>query len=94
MIFGVSLGAAHGGSPIRTVQALLQRMGLPVKPSGVLDQATVDAINGVLGDWSDAPPQLRTGRLTAHDVARQLGAVSKYLKLAAGGAMRVDAEHY
>ena len=93
MILGRPLGAA-GGGPIKTIQTTLSKMGLPVRATGTLDQATVDAINGVFSDWSDVPPKLRTGRLTKHDVAANVGTVAKYVKLTAGGAMVVDAEHY
>lgn len=89
MIFGqarADLGAA-GGGPIRTIQVTLAKMGLPVHPTGVLDDATVQAVNGVFNGWDDAPPALRTGRLTKHDIARQLPVVVKYVRLAAGGAM-------
>jgi hypothetical protein len=93
MIFGTNFGAA-GGGPIKTIQMSLAKMGVPLRPTGVLDQATVDAINGVFSGWDDVPPKLRTGQLTKHDVAVQIGAVSKYVKLAAHGAMSVNAEHY
>lgn len=86
MIFGVAqLGASPGG-PIRSIQITLQHMGMPVRPTGTLDQATVDAINGVFNGWDDAPPKLRTGKLTAHDIVRQLPIVSKFVHAAAGGA--------
>jgi hypothetical protein len=39
MIFGTNLGAA-GGGPIKTIQVTLVRMGVPLRPTGVLDQAT------------------------------------------------------
>lgn len=89
MIFGqarVDLGAA-GGGPIKSIQLTLSKMGLPVRPTGVLDDPTVTAINGVFGNWDDVPPDLRTGRLTKHQIAQRLPVVAKYVKLAAGGAM-------
>lgn len=89
MIFGqarVDLGAPSGG-PIKTIQVTLAKMGLPVHPTGVLDDLTVSAINGVFNGWDDAPPDLRTGKLTAHDIARKLPVVTRLVKLAAGGAM-------
>ena len=91
MIFGVpgrsdSFGAATGG-PIKSIQLTLAKMGLPVHPTGVLDNPTVSAINGVFNGWDDAPPALRTGQLTKHDIARQLPTVAKLVKQAAGGAM-------
>ena len=84
--FGATFGAA-GGSPIRNIQVTLSKMGLPVRPTGVLDDPTVTAINGVFGGWDDAPPALRTGHLTKHDIARQLPVVAKLVRQAAGGAM-------
>jgi hypothetical protein len=91
VIFGVlgrsvSFGAASG-APIKTIQLTLAKMGLPVHPTGVLDQPTVDAVNGVFNGWDDAPPDLRTGRLTAHDIARKLPVVTRLVKQAAGGAL-------
>jgi hypothetical protein len=78
------LGAA--GGPIKTVQVYLARMGLPVHATGVLDAATVNAINGIFDGWDDAPPKLRTGRLTKHEIAAQIGLVTRYVKRAATGA--------
>jgi len=94
VIFGVPgrseasayFGAASGG-PIRGIQHTLAAMGMPVRPTGVLDQPTVEAVNGVLNGWDDAPPALRTGKLTQHDIARQIGLVAKLIKQAAGGAL-------
>lgn len=78
-------GAAH--DPVPGIQRTLASMGIPVRVTGVLDQQTVDAINGVFNGWDDAPPALRTGKLTQHDIARQIGLVSKLVKHAAGGAL-------
>jgi len=93
MILGRPLGggpASNGfgaaGGPIKIVQTYLARMGLPVRVSGVLDAATVNAINGIFDGWDDAPPKLRTGRLTKHEIAMQIGVVARYVKLAATGA--------
>jgi len=89
VIFGqarVDLGAA-GGGPIKSIQLTLSKMGLPVRPTGVLDDPTVTAINGVFNGWDDAPPALRTGKLTKHDIARQLPVVARLVRQAAGGAM-------
>lgn len=88
-IAGESEFGAAGG-PIRTVQTLLVRMGLPVRASGVLDDATVAAVNGVLGDWDDAPPKLRTGRLTKHEVAVNLPTITHLVKRAATGATNFE----
>ncbi len=82
------LGAA--GGPIKTVQSLLANMGLPVRPTGVLDDATVAAINGIFDGWDDAPPKLRTGRLTKHEVATNIGLVTRYVKIAAHGATNFE----
>jgi hypothetical protein len=90
MIFGASSGAAPA-TPIRAIQQTLQHLGTGVRLTGRLDQATVDAINGVLGGWDDAPPALRTGKLSQHDIAAHIRDVAKYLRLAAGGAMTVSA---
>lgn len=90
MILGSGLGAATA-TPIRAIQQTLQHIGLGVHVTGRLDQATVDAINGVLGGWDDAPPYLRTGKLSMHDIAAHLQDVSRYLRKAAGGAMNVAA---
>ena len=88
-IAGDSVFGAAGG-PIKTVQSLLANMGLPVRPTGVLDDATVSAVNGVLGDWDDAPPKLRTGRLTKHEVAANLPTITHLVKRAAGGATNFE----
>ena len=82
------LGAA--GGPIKTLQVHLARMGLPVRVTGALDDATVNAINGIFNDWDDVPPKLRTGRLTKHEIATQLGVITRYVKLAAMGASSYD----
>lgn len=95
MIFGrVPAGLLGAASPIKNLQKTLVSIGMPVQPTGVLDQATVDAVNGVFDGLDIVPSKLRTGRLTKHDVAAQIGVVTKYVKLAAGGAMNVNAEHY
>jgi hypothetical protein len=88
-IAGDSIFGAAGG-PIKTVQSLLVHMGLPVRVSGVLDDATVNAINGIFDGWDDAPPKLRTGRLTKHEVATNIGLVTRYVKRAAGGATNFE----
>lgn len=88
-IAGDSVFGASGG-PIKTVQSYLARMGLPVRATGVLDNATVNAINGIFDGWDDAPPKLRTGRLTKHDIATQIAVVAHYVKLAATGATNFD----
>lgn len=82
------LGAA--GGPIKTVQVHLANMGLPVRVTGVLDAATVNAINGVFNDWDDVPPKFRTGRLSKHEIAANIALVTRYVKLAAGGASSYD----
>jgi len=90
--FGITQAADFGaaGGPIKTVQVYLARMGLPVRATGVLDAATVNAINGIFDGWDDAPPRLRTGRLTKHEIATQIGVISRYVKLAATGATNFE----
>lgn len=90
MILGSVLGAVRT-TPIRSIQQTLQHLGTGVQLTGRLDEATVKAINGVLGGWDDAPEYLRTGQLSQHDIARHLADVTKYLRLAAHGAMTVTA---
>lgn len=77
---------ATGGS-IKSMQHMLASMGLQVQITGVIDQATVGAINGVFAGWDDAPPAFRTGQLTAHDIAKHLPLVAKLVHQAAGGAL-------
>lgn len=89
-IAGDSIFGAAGGGPIKTMQSHLARMGLPVRVSGVLDTATVNAVNGVFDGWDDAPAKLRTGRLTKHEIATQIALVTHYVKLAATGASSYD----
>lgn len=81
------LGAA---SPIKTMQSHLARMGLPVRVSGVLDEATVNAVNGIFDGWDDVPSKLRTGRLNKHQIAVNIALVTRYVKLAAAGATSYD----
>lgn len=90
MILGNTLGAVRT-TPIRTVQNLLHQLGTGVQITGRLDAATVNAINGVFNGWDDAPPYLRTGRLSQHDVVRHLADVQRYLSKALTGAMTVAA---
>ena len=78
-------GAAAG--PIKSIQLDLQKIGLPVQPNGVLDDPTVVAINDVFDGSVDVPPKLATGKLTKHDIASNLPAVSHALKVIVHGAM-------
>lgn len=91
---GTSWGADFGGlgaaSPVRSIQATLRQMGIPVRVSGVIDADTVDAVNGIFSDWIDAPPRLRAG-LSARNITRNAGLVNKYLRLAARGSMNIEA---
>lgn len=79
------LGAAVG--PIKSIQLDLQKIGLPVQPTGVLDDPTVVAINGVFQGSVDVPPKLATGNLTKHDIAKNLSVVARSLKVIVHGAM-------
>lgn len=75
-----------------SIQRDLVKMGIAsVRVTGQLDTATLGGINGVLGGWDDAPAALRTGQLTAHDVARQLPLVARYVRLAVHGALNIRA---
>ena len=90
--FGSTRAADFGAasSPIRSIQSTLRRMGLPVRVTGVIDPATVDGVNGVLGGWDDAPPRLASGRLTAPEIRKLAVLVDRYIKKAAGGATGFD----
>lgn len=81
----LGLGAAAG--PIKSIQLDLKKIGVPVAPTGVLDDSTVTAINGVFQGSVDVPPKLATGNLTKHDIAANLPAVSRGLKVIVRGAM-------
>jgi hypothetical protein len=88
VIFGrVGFGAVAGGSPIRAIQTDLKKIGALARINGVLDANTVNGVNQVLGGWDDAPPKLRTGKLSSHDIAANLPAVRKYLHAAVTGAL-------
>lgn len=80
-----AFGAA--GGPIKSIQIDLQKIGLPVQPTGVLDDPTVTAINGVFEGSVDVPPKLATGKLTKHDIASSLPVVAHALKVIVRGAM-------
>jgi len=83
-------GGFGAASPIKTMQTHLARMGLPVRVNGVLDTPTVTAVNGIFDGWDDVPPELRTGRLTKHQIATRIALVTHYVKLAAAGATDFD----
>lgn len=78
-------GAVAG--PIKAIQLDLQKIGLPVQPTGVLDDSTVVAINGVFQGSVDVPPDLRSGNLTKHDIVKKLPVVARSLKVIVRGAM-------
>ncbi len=88
MITTVQLGASPS---VAALQRNLRAMGMPVRQTGVLDKATVASVNAIFAGWDDAPPALASGRLTAHQIAMKLPAVSHYVALAAHGAMTVRA---
>lgn len=81
-----SSGAEGGGGGIKRMQRELAGIGMPVKPTGKVDDATVDAINEIFHGWDDAPPLLKNGDLTARQISENLPFVEKYVKKAIGGA--------
>ena len=83
------LGAARGG-PIKTIQLDLKKIGVPVQATGTLDDATVQAINGIFAGSVDVPPKLATGALTKHDIAANIAAVSRALKVVVHGAQNFE----
>jgi hypothetical protein len=82
--------SAHGlcaaAGPIKTIQLDLQKIGIPVQPTGTLDDPTVLAINQVFVGSVDVPPDLRTGQLSKHDIARRLPVVARSLKVIVRGS--------
>jgi hypothetical protein len=82
------LGGASG--PIKTIQLDLRKIGVPIQPTGALDDATVQAINGIFAGSVDVPPKLATGSLTKHDIAANLGAVQRALKVVVHGAQNFE----
>lgn len=87
-----SMGKAQVG--VIGIQRALASIGIPVKPTGKIDRATVEGVNNVLRGWDDAPPSLKKGELTSAGIARNLPAVSKAIKLALRGAKDFgDASH-
>ena len=85
------LGGASG--PIRTIQLDLQKIGVPVQPTGVLDDATVTALNQIFEGSVDVPARLATGRLTKHDIAREIPVVVRALKVVVHGAKKASTTH-
>lgn len=79
-------GAAPRSPGVKNLQRSLQSIGMEVKPTGVVDAATVTAINEVFSGWDDAPPKLRTGNLTAKQISSNLPVVAKYLHQAISGS--------
>lgn len=75
---------------VGNIQRTLRSIGMQVPQTGALDAATVAAINSIFAGWDDAPPRLRTGELTAAQIAANLPMVSRYLKLATSGAKSFD----
>lgn len=55
-----------------------------VKPTGKLDEATVNAINGVFNGWDDAPKNLTSGNLTPAQISKNQNVVARYLHKAIG----------
>lgn len=71
---------------VKNLQRRLASVGLQVKQTGVVDDATTQAINGIFAGWDDAPAKMRTGKLTASEISRNLPLVTKYVKKALGEA--------
>lgn len=71
---------------VKNLQRTLASIGMGVKTTGVVDEATVEAVNSVFNGWDDAPESLKGGNLTASQIAKNLPTVSKYLRLAVHGA--------
>lgn len=82
------LGGATG--PIKTIQLDLRKIGIPVQATGTLDDATVTAINQIFNGSVDVPAKLATGNLTKHDIAANIGAVSRALKVVVHGAQNFE----
>ena len=91
MITATTRSGLGAGVSVSALQAYLAQMGLPVHRTGVIDKATVAAVNGVFDGWDDAPADLATGDLTAHQIAAKLPEVVHYVRLAARGAMSIPA---
>lgn len=87
---GSLFGLSGGAGPIKSIQLDLIKIGLQVRASGVLDDPTVVAINGVFQGSVDVPPKLATGSLTKHDIASNLPAVSRGLKVIVHGAQNFE----
>lgn len=79
-----SSGAGGGG--IKGMQRELAGIGMPVRVTGKVDAATVDAVNAVFHGWDDAPPLLKNGDLSARQISANLPFVEKYVRKAIGGA--------
>jgi hypothetical protein len=82
-----AMGATEAAG-VKRVQRALASVGMPVRTTGVVDQATVSALNNIFAGWQDAPPKLRAGGLTARDVKSMLPSVEKYLARAVGEAQK------
>lgn len=78
--------AGHRLAGVKNLQRTLASIGLPVKVTGVVDDPTVEALNGIFSEWDDAPASLRGGKLTAAAVANNLPTITAYVRRAAGGA--------
>jgi hypothetical protein len=78
------VSGSTSSSPIKAIQKDLMRIGTEVRPTGVVDQATVTAVNNVFNGWDDAPPALRGGDLTAGQITKNAKVVAKYLHKAVG----------
>lgn len=73
---------------VKNLQRRLASVGLPVKQTGVVDNATTNAINGIFAGWDDAPASLRGGNLTPGQISKNLPLVTKYVRKALGEAQQ------
>lgn len=83
-------GFGAAGGPIRSIQNDLRAIGIPVRATGTLDDATVTALNQVFVGSVDVPPALATGTLTKHDIAAKLPVVVRSLKVIVHGAQNFE----
>lgn len=86
-----SAGVATRSADILSIQRNLHKINADVPVTGKLDAVTVAAVNSVFNGWDDAPPKLRTGTLSASDIASQARIVNKFLKKAIGESQSIDA---
>lgn len=83
-------GFGAAGGPIRAIQNDLRTIGIPLRATGTLDDATVLALNQVFVGSVDVPRALATGTLTKHDIAAKLPVVMRSLKVIVHGAQNLQ----